>query len=106
MGHRYYLYGSSEMSLREVCDALSLSLGVSFKSRESDFKGGRYYLARVQGSEKIAVELNWEDDEGYLAEPEYPEYSTLVYVNAPTECMLSVLENASYLQRLSQDPPA
>lgn len=51
MGHRYYLYGSSGMGLREVCDALSLSLGVSFESRESDFKGG----GRVVGAGKFGL---------------------------------------------------
>jgi hypothetical protein len=88
------------MGLQEVCDALSASLGISFDSRESDFKGGRYYLARAQGFGKVTIEVNWEDDEGYLAEPDFPKCSTLVYASDPTARMLSVLENAGYLQCL------
>ncbi|MEU1041920.1 hypothetical protein ACFYP4_15685 [Streptomyces sp. NPDC005551] len=100
MGHRYYLYGSGQMSLSEVCDALSVSLGASFESRHSDFKGGRYYLLRDQAFGKITVEENWEDEEGYLAEPEFPEYPTLAYVSEPTARTLSTLETAGYLRRL------
>jgi hypothetical protein len=101
MGHRYYLYGSDRMGIQEVCDALSASLGISFNARESDFKGGRYYIAqKSQGAEKITVERNWEDDEGYLAEPQFPKCSTLVYVAEPTAHLLSTLEHESRLQRL------
>ncbi|MFI7349737.1 hypothetical protein ACIBSR_26245 [Streptomyces sp. NPDC049936] len=100
MGHRYYLYGSDEMSLQEVSDALSVSLQIPFDARQSDFKGGRYYLARMQAPEKITIEENWEDDEGYLAEPDFPAYSTLVYVTEPNLRVVSVLENSGHLQRL------
>lgn len=103
MGHRYYLYGSDQRDIREVCDALSSSMEISFDARESDFKGGRYYLARFQEFGKITVERNLEDDEGYLAESDFPQYSTLVYATAPTERMLSILENAGYLQHLRME---
>lgn len=39
MEHRYYLYGSDEMSLQEVSDALSVSLQIPFDAHQSDFKG-------------------------------------------------------------------
>jgi hypothetical protein len=100
MGHRYYLFGSEQMSIKGVRDALSIPLGISFSTRESDFKGGEYYLARFQETGKITIEENWADDEGYLAEPDFPEYLTLVYATSPTAHMLSALENASYLQCL------
>ncbi|MFF0384101.1 hypothetical protein [Streptomyces sp. NPDC004286] len=101
MGHRYYLFGSGRMGLREMCDALSLSLDVSFEVRQSDFKGGRYYIARASGFEKITVEANWQDDEGYLAEPDFPACSALVYVTSPDEHTLSKLKNLGYLEFLS-----
>ncbi|MER6386199.1 hypothetical protein ACWDBP_00220 [Streptomyces sp. NPDC001233] len=100
MVQRYCLFGSSGTDLREVCDALEISLGVSFVGRESSFKGGRYYLARAEEFEKITVEANWVDEEGYLAEGEFSAYSTLVYVTNPTGRVLSVLENSDYLQPL------
>lgn len=99
MGHRYYLYGSEKMSLQEVSDALSASLRLPFDARQSDFKGGRYYLARMQAPGKITSEENWEGDEGYLAEPDFPTCSTLVYVTEPTIHVVSVLENSGHLQR-------
>ncbi|MER5554076.1 hypothetical protein ABT001_20790 [Streptomyces sp. NPDC002793] len=100
MGYRYYLYGSDKMSPQEVRDALSTSLGLSFDARQSDFKGGTYHLADVRDSGKITVEENWEDEEGYLAEPAFPTYFTLVYVTEPATHVLSALENAGLLQRL------
>ncbi|RZU45577.1 hypothetical protein EV284_0214 [Streptomyces sp. BK022] len=103
MGHRYYLFGSGQMGLRETCDALSLSLEVSFEARQSDFKGGRYYIARASGFEKITVEANWRDDEGYLAEPDFPDCSTLVYVTSPADHTLSKLESSEYLELLSAE---
>ncbi|WP_307070537.1 hypothetical protein [Streptomyces sp. B3I8] len=78
-------------------DALSASLGIRFDTRESGFKGGEYYLARVGGSGKVTIEANWVDDEGYLAEPDFPNHSTLVYATDLDARMLSALENAAGL---------
>lgn len=100
MRHLHYLFGSDQMGTNEVCDALSIALGISFNTRESDFRGGEYHLARFQESGKISIEKNWADDEGYLAEPDFSQYFTLVYITSPTPHMLSALENASYLQHL------
>ncbi|MGP3949614.1 hypothetical protein [Streptomyces sp. 7N604] len=103
MGHRYYLYGSRGMSLTELRDALELSLEASFELRDSSFKGGHYFLSRAQDFEKMTIETNWTDEEGYLAEEQFPDYSTLLYVTDPTDRVLTVLSDTSSLHRLRME---
>ncbi|WP_432081563.1 hypothetical protein [Streptomyces sp. WAC 04229] len=100
MAHSYYLYGSKSLDLQATRDSLISSLGVSFSSRESDFKGGVYHLARAQGFEKMTVEVNWVDEDGELVEQDFPEFSVLIYVTNPDEPVQSVLEEEISLQCL------
>jgi len=82
MGSVFYLFGAREGDLVGVVEALAAVLEIEFECRESSYKGGEYFRNRrgIQG--KITVESNWVDDEGYLAESEYPEYSVLIYVSS------------------------
>ncbi|RZD71844.1 hypothetical protein C0Q57_05975 [Streptomyces albidoflavus] len=100
MAHSYYLYGSKSLDLQAARDNLAASLGISFSCRESDFKGGEYYLARRQGFEKLTIEANWMDEDGEFVEQDFPDFPVLVYVSNPVESVQSILDGENHLQRL------
>ncbi|MFB6949048.1 hypothetical protein ACFV85_28340 [Streptomyces niveus] len=77
---KYFLYGATG-SMWEVVEDLSSALGVKFEERDSSYKGGKYFLAHGEGLQEISVESNWEDEEGFAAEPNFKEYPILVYFN-------------------------
>ena len=76
---RFDLYGSRSMSVEEVARSLGASLSAEFVERESGYVGVYFRLASE--SEELLVQANVEDDEGYLPEPEFAPWATLVYVN-------------------------
>ena len=76
---RFDLHGSVSMSVDDVVRSLEASLSATFVERESAYLGVYFRLA-AEG-EEVLVQANVEDDEGYLLEPEFARWGTLVYVN-------------------------
>ncbi|MGW0926055.1 hypothetical protein ACWD3J_44565 [Streptomyces sp. NPDC002755] len=66
-------------------------LGVDLECRESGYKGGEYYRTPRGVKGKVAIQSNWTDGEGYLAEPNYPEYSVLIYVSRAEDHILDTV---------------
>lgn len=84
MSDRFNLYGFHSGDLSEVKRLISVALGVEFMSRESYFKGGKYFSHRGSDRLEITIESNFADDEGILSVPEFPLHSTLIFVSYVT----------------------
>lgn len=68
------------MTVEEVTRALEGGIGANFVEHESGFRGGVYFRLASDG-EEILVQPNSPDVEGYLPEPDFGHWKTLVYVN-------------------------
>lgn len=81
MSARYSLYGMQGIEISDAARIISDSLNVKFSPRDSSYRGGEYF--RYRGSEglQISIEKHWCDEDGELAEPDFPQYSALVYVD-------------------------
>ncbi|MCH0561466.1 hypothetical protein [Streptomyces sp. MUM 16J] len=97
---RFYLFGYRGSELPEVEAALSGVLGGDFRHRNSSYKGGDYLLFSSAEVQEVTVERNWIDDEGYLAEPDFPEWQVLVYVTNPDNRTLAALQDVAILSQL------
>jgi hypothetical protein len=76
---RYWLLGSladPEVAGRFVGELL----GVNLREHDSGYRGGVYLRGSSKWVHEVIVQANFEDDEGYLAEPAFPDYRTLIYV--------------------------
>jgi hypothetical protein len=76
---RFDLYGSFAMSTEHVAQSLQSRLAQQFVEHDSGYRG--IYFRLVSEGEELLVQANAEDDEGYLLEPEFGRWSTLVYIN-------------------------
>lgn len=76
---RFDLYGSCTMSVEHVARSLESELDEQFQEHESGYRG--VYFRLLSEGEELLVQANAEDDEGYLPEPEFGHWSTLVYIN-------------------------
>ncbi|MFI1256500.1 hypothetical protein ACH4U6_22390 [Streptomyces netropsis] len=92
MGQVFALYGAKFSSLKEAAEIMAAALGLEFSLHESSYRGGEYFRAHSKGFDKMTVEANWEDSEGYLAEPDYADHSILVYISNPCESVKDALE--------------
>ena len=79
MSSHFALYGSRDPSPAAVQEGVGRALGVRFEAHESSY-WGEYYASGPPGGELFEVRPN-RDAEGELAEPEFPDYPTLVYLN-------------------------
>lgn len=79
MTTRYWLLGS-HADLASTGRVLDELLGVTLHEHDSGYRGGIYLRGSARYAQEVIVQANFEDDEGYLAEPEFPDYPTLVYV--------------------------
>ncbi len=75
----YLLFG-----FKEDLESSRLKVEASFKicleSHESAYRGGEYYRLKDIGEEHFVLQRNLELD-NELAEDEFPNYTTLLYVN-------------------------
>jgi hypothetical protein len=78
---RHELYGWRPLALREASEHLAAATGATFALHDSDYLGGDYFLGEGPNGERISVQENFADDEGYLMEPDFPDHATLVYVS-------------------------
>jgi hypothetical protein len=84
MKKRFWLLGSHD-DLPTVGRCLTAVLGVHLAEHESGYRGGAYLRGSGSGLEEVIVQMNFEDEEGYLAEADYPSYRTLSYVTQDLE---------------------
>ncbi|MFP2906026.1 hypothetical protein ACLESD_13395 [Pyxidicoccus sp. 3LFB2] len=77
----YDLYGIKEGDLAELSQALAPVLGVRFVLHDSDYLGGSYYRAELQGG-VIKLQVNYLPFTKDWAEAEYKEYGMLLRVDA------------------------
>ena len=76
---RFDLYGSCSMSVEEVARSLEARLSADFIEHESGYRG--VYFRFVAEGEELVIQANAEDEEGYLPEPEFGHWVTLMYIN-------------------------
>lgn len=76
------LYGSRDRDLPRVRDLMAKAADVTFRSHRNEYAGSYYStsLARANDIEITRNELEDEDGQ-FLAEPDFPQYMTLVRVN-------------------------
>lgn len=103
MMKRFDVYGSESLSLDEAARLVEVALGVSVEARESSFLGGEYFYFRGSGDpfEELIVQANFEDEDGYLAEADFPSHKTLVYTaqsNDLVDARLRGLDGLSLLR--------
>lgn len=79
MSERFWLLGSHD-DLASTGDYVSQRFAVGLVEHESSYRGGVYLLGSAQLAESVAVQTNFEDEDGCRAEPDFPGYPTLVYV--------------------------
>jgi|RhiMetdeSRZDD1v2_1073273.scaffolds.fasta_scaffold925405_2 hypothetical protein len=80
----YDLYGFTSDNLDKLAESLGRTLGVTFSLHESSYRGGDYYRSGTPGQEEFVLQSNYDQIEDEIAEPEFPKYSTLLYVG-PTD---------------------
>lgn len=84
MKKRFWLLGSHD-DVATVGRCLAVALGVHLVERESGYMGGAYLRGSGSGLEEVIVQANFEDEEGYLAEADFPDYRALSYVTQELE---------------------
>jgi hypothetical protein len=99
---RHDLYGAQVGSLAELVAELEKVLGVEFVLRDSMYRGGDYYRHDGCGGD-VLLQRNLEDDEGYLAEPTFPQYPILLYVSGASERYTVLLTGMSRLELLRSE---
>ncbi|NIK62301.1 hypothetical protein [Kribbella shirazensis] len=75
---RFWLLGSRD-DIATVGRNLTVALGVKFVERESGYLGGAHLRGHRSGLE-VTVQANFEDDDGYLTEADFRDYTTLCYI--------------------------
>lgn len=74
------LYGWRSMPLQRGAALLAAATGATFDLHDSSYLGGDYYRAAGPKGERMTVQDNFEDEDGCLHEPDFPEHKTLVYI--------------------------
>ncbi|WP_333771154.1 hypothetical protein [Streptomyces sp. IBSBF 2435] len=101
MTHRYYVFGSATGTPAGIGPAIALALGAECEVRDSSYAGGAYCLLRGADFDRLTVEANWEDDDGCLAEPDYPDARVLLYLTNPAPRVLETLSALPDVAELS-----
>ena len=82
---RFDLFGSRKLQLLEVAGLIRSATGIELELHESGYRGGDYYRSLGFKGGEIIVQINFEDNEGYLTETDFEDYQTLVYVNGGSD---------------------
>lgn len=78
MRRRFWLLGSTE-SIEEVGDRISRLFDVEMQERNSSYLGD-YLRGSNARFERIVVQRNIPDEDGHLAEEDYPDIPVLIYL--------------------------
>jgi hypothetical protein len=84
MKKRFWLLGSRD-DLALVGRTMAAALDIRLVEHESGYRGGAYLRGSGGGLEEVIVQANFEDDEGELAEVDFPTYRTLAYITQRLE---------------------
>ena len=79
MTRRFWLFGATESPV-VISERLAQALEMDLHLHESGYRGGEYFRGEGPTAQEVIIQLNFEDEEGYLAEAEFPAVSTLVYI--------------------------
>lgn len=77
----YILYGS-KVSPTEAKEVLEELLRLHFEARESDYQNGEYFQAGNRTGEHFELKKNADPFDGDPVEMKFPEFPTLLYINA------------------------
>jgi len=77
----YILYGS-KLSLAEAKEIFEELLTLQFEARESTYQGGEYFHAGSRTGEEFELKENVDPFDDDPAEMNFPEFPTLLYINA------------------------
>ena len=76
------VYGTPQRDLAAVQDAVAGVLAMPFALRDSDYRGGQYYLGVWPDGDEIIVQDNfWDPYDREWFEPENPDMRILVYAS-------------------------
>ena len=76
----YNLYGS-EFSIESCVKILEEALSVRLEERESSYQGGKYFRFESPLGGSILLKKNIDIIDNLPAEPLYPHFNTILYVN-------------------------
>jgi hypothetical protein len=85
------VFGSATGTSADAGALLARALDAECEVRDGPYPGATYCLLRGAEFQRLTVEENWEDDDGYLAEPDFPSSRVLVYLTDPDPRVLEVL---------------
>jgi len=77
----YILFGTNA-PLGEAREAVEKLLSLKFEGRVSDYQSGEYFLAGDKAGEYFELKRNLDPFDGDPAEMNFPEFPTLLYINA------------------------
>jgi hypothetical protein len=81
---RFDLYGWRSLTPTEAAQLVEAVTGATLVRHESGYHGGDYFRHEGLDVEELILQANFEDEERYLAEPDFSGFSTLLYVTGPT----------------------
>lgn len=100
---RFDLYGSRELDLAAAADVVARAVDAAAELHDSGYHGGDYYRITGHQGWEILVQENFEDEEGYLAEPDFPDHLVLVYVNGAGDESSGRVSQVDGLEMLRSD---
>lgn len=74
------LFGASLLELNTARSAVERALGTPMESHESAYRGGEYFRLEKTGV-KLVLQTNFMEDDGEVAEAEYPDADVLLYLD-------------------------
>jgi hypothetical protein len=82
MSQYFDLYGSKNLTMNELRNAVEDALSLRFDVHESSYKGGEYFRAVLRDGEELIIQLNGFQlsDETEITEPAYSEYGVIFWV--------------------------
>lgn len=100
----YILYGS-KLSPVDAKVLLEEILRLEFEARESDYQSGEYFRAGNRVGESFELKKNLDPFDGDPLEMKFPEFSTLLYINATSRssALKEIMERAGASFNLLRD---
>lgn len=80
-----WIIGWGDLGLEEAYVHLVRGTNITLEARHSLFIGGDYYCTPFGQPKVLSLQPNVQDDEGYLAEPDFPEHRMILYVDGSRE---------------------
>jgi len=84
------VYGFKGNDLSAVASAIGSKCGLKFEERDSSFRAGLYFLAKLPKDQKFTLQKNFLDydwGEEDISEEDFPEYFAILYAFAKPEIL-------------------